>query len=89
MQHLALEVGQVHHVQVHDADGADTRKGQVDGAGRAETTGADDQGLGLHQGALALGADVAHDNVAAVAFDLFGSQGKGLSGHSDGSSCSS
>ena len=54
--------------------------------GGAQPAGADDEGAGLHQGALSLGANVAHDDVAAVALNLFGSQGKGLSGHSDGSS---
>ena len=31
VQNLALEVGKVHNVEVHDADGAHPSKGQVDG----------------------------------------------------------
>ena len=74
MQDLALEVGDLHHVEVHDADGAHAGEGQIDGGGRSQAAGADYQDLGVHELALTKTAHLAHDDVPAVTLDLLGSQ---------------
>ena len=65
VQHLPLQVGQVHHVAVNDAQGAHTGGGQVEGGGRAEAAGAHDDHPGVEQLALALAAHLGQDDVAA------------------------
>ena len=78
VEDLALEVGEFHHIKINDAEFAHAGQGQVHGRGGAEPAGADDEGAGGHHPALAGAADVLHDDVPAVAFDLFGGQAKGL-----------
>ena len=67
---LALQVGLVDLVELGDAEGADTGGGEVEQGGAAETTGADDQHLGVLEPLLPGHPDVRDDQVAAVAADL-------------------
>src|SRR5581483_6517097 len=67
---LALEVGEVHDVEVHHAQGAHASRGQVEGQRGAQASGADAQHLGGLELELALHADLGHDEVARVAEDL-------------------
>ena len=69
---LALEVRQVDDVVVDDADRADARGGEVQRGRRAEPAGAEQQDLRVEQLLLALGADLGHEHVAAVALALLG-----------------
>ena len=82
VQHLALQVGQIHHIQIHDADRPHAGQRQIDGARRAQPAGADNQGAGLHQRPLPAGADIAHNDMPAIAFDLFRGKRQGLGSHS-------
>ena len=43
VQNLALQVGKIHRVEIHDADFADAGGGQIHGDGRAKTARADAQ----------------------------------------------
>ena len=67
---LALEVGQVDHVVVDDADRAHAGRGQVERRGRAQPAGAQQQHLCVQQLHLALDADLRHEQVARVALAL-------------------
>ena len=71
---LALEVGQVDHVVVHDPERAHAGGGEVEGGGRAEPAGAEQQDLGVEQLELALDADLGDEQVARVALALLGGQ---------------
>src|SRR6266849_6191362 len=69
--HLALEIGVVHDIEVHQADVADARGGEIEPKRRAESTGADEQHFGGFELELTVHADFGHDQVAAVAQDFF------------------
>jgi hypothetical protein len=69
-QHLALQVGQRDRVRVDEADGPDPGGGQIEGGGRSEAAGPDDQHPGGGQGLLPRAADLAQHQVAGVALDL-------------------
>ena len=69
---LALEVRQVDDVVVDDPDRADAGGGEVQRGRRAEPAGAEQQDLRVEQLVLALGADLRHEHVAAVALALLG-----------------
>ena len=51
---LALEVAQVHSIEVNDSHGAHTREGQVYGRGRAKTTRSNYKHLCIEKTALPL-----------------------------------
>lgn len=68
---LALQIGLVDDVEFDDADGADTRRGQIQQRGRAESAGADHEHLRVLQALLTVHPDVRDDQVAAVAGHLF------------------
>jgi hypothetical protein len=70
VQDLALQVGQVDAVEVHDAERPDPGRGQVRGGRRAEATGPDAQHLRVEQLALPLPADPGQDDVPRVPEDL-------------------
>ena len=70
MQHLPLEVGEINHIEIDDADCADAREREVKRGRAAEAAGADDEDLRLHQLALTDGADLRHDDVPRVAVHL-------------------
>src|ERR687892_659883 len=64
VKQLALEVRQLHLVEVHEPDGAHAGGGQVHRRRRAEPTGPDHQHAGLFQPALAVAPDPREDDVA-------------------------
>ena len=70
MDDLPLEVGEVHHVEVHDADGADAGRGQVERQRRAEPAGADREHPRRLELPLALDADLRQQQVPGVAQHL-------------------
>ncbi len=74
VDHLALQVGLVDLVELRDAEGADPGGGQVEQGRAAETTGADDEHLGVLQSLLTGHPDVGDDQVPAVAAYLVGGQ---------------
>src|SRR5688572_1120803 len=74
MNDLALQVAEVDHVEVNDADGADAGGSEIHRGRRAEPAGADAQHLGRLELALTLDADLRHDKVPAVSLDLISRQ---------------
>ena len=69
---LALQVGDVDHIVVDEADRAHAGRGEVERGRRAQATGAQQQHLGVEQLLLALGADLGEQEVARVALALLG-----------------
>ena len=83
VQDLALQVGLVDGVELDDADAADAGRGQVQGQRRAEPASADQQrGAGLEP-LLACDAHIRDQDVAAVARQLGGAQGRGAAAAGD------
>ena len=70
MQHLALQVGRLHDVEVDKADAADARRREVQRDRRAEAAGPDHQGGRVEQPPLPLVADLGEQQVACVAIPL-------------------
>ena len=70
VDHLALQVGVIDHVEIDQADAADAGGGEVEAQGRAEAAGADQADVGVLQLELPFHADFGHDQVAAIAQDL-------------------
>jgi hypothetical protein len=70
VQDLALKVGDIHLVEVHDAEFPDAGGGQVHRDGGAESAGADHQDRTVEELPLTLAADVRQDDVAGVALHL-------------------
>ena len=79
VDHLPLQVGEVDHVEIHQADAADAGRGQVQAERRAQAAGAHQQHLGLFQLLLAFHAHFGNDQVPAVAQDLVVGE-RGLAG---------
>src|SRR5499425_481298 len=67
---LALEIRYVHHVAVHEADGAHACRGQVECGRRSEAARSDKEHLGAEELALALLAHLREEEMAAVPLDL-------------------
>ncbi len=72
VDHLALQVGEVDDVIVDDAERADARSREVEGGGRAQAAGAEQQHLGVEQLLLALDPDLVQQQMARVAVALLG-----------------
>ena len=70
MDHLPLQVREIHDVEIHQADAADAGRGEVQAQRRAQPARADQQHLRALQLELPFHADFRHDQVAAVAQDL-------------------
>jgi hypothetical protein len=70
MRDLALQVRELHHIIVDQADTADAGGGEVEGEWGAETAGADDQDTGVAQPGLAGAAQLGEKNVPGIALDL-------------------
>src|SRR5467141_4439667 len=68
---LALEIGEVNDVKVHQPKFADTSGSKIQAKRRAEPARADEQYLSVLQLELPLHADFRHDEVPAVAKDFF------------------
>src|SRR3990172_1869436 len=70
VEDLRLQVCEVNHVKVHDAEAADAGGGEVLRERVSEPSGADDQGGRLLEPDLALHADLGQDQVTRVALNL-------------------
>jgi hypothetical protein len=71
---LALEVRLVDRVELHDAERADARRGQVHQGRRTQPAGAYAQHLGVLEPLLPGHPDLGNDQVAGVAADLIDGQ---------------
>src|SRR5580704_13454237 len=69
-RNLALEIGEVDHVKIDDAQPPDSSRGEIESKRRTETTRADHEHLCLSELELPLHANFGHDQVAAVALNL-------------------
>ncbi|SLF00733.1 Uncharacterised protein [Mycobacteroides abscessus subsp. massiliense] len=74
---LALQVGLVDHIELDDADGADTRSGQVQQRRGSQPAGADDEHLGVLEAFLPVHTQVGNDQMPAVPGDFFAGQFRG------------
>jgi hypothetical protein len=72
VEHLALEVGGIHHVRVDDPQRPDPGRGQIEGGGRPQAAGPDQKNRGPQEGGLAGLSDLREEDVAAVSGPLFG-----------------
>ncbi|MNT14077.1 hypothetical protein D3C72_1490690 [compost metagenome] len=70
VQHLALQVGELHPVEIHQGQLADSGHPQILGGGAAQATGADHQHLGLLERLLPLEVEGLEDYLAVVAQQL-------------------
>ena len=70
VQNLALEIGIIHRVEIHDAEFADAGGGEVHGDGRAEAAGADAQDAGALDFLLAGQADFGQNQVPRITADF-------------------
>ena len=76
MEELPLEVRFIHHVEVHDPDPSDARRRKIEGERRAESARADQEHARVLELHLTLHSHLRHDEMAAVAPDLLGGEGK-------------
>jgi hypothetical protein len=67
---LALQVGEIDGVVIHQRDVAYPGRGQVHGRRRAQAAGTDHQGMALQQAGLAFDVDLVEQDVARVAQQL-------------------
>ena len=72
VDHLALEVGSVDHVVVHEPDRADAGRGEVERGRRAEPARAEQEDLGVEESDLPVDPDLGQKRVARVAVALLG-----------------
>ena len=71
VENLALQIGIIHGVEIHDADLADARGGEIHGDGRAEAARADAQDAGGFDFLLPGQTDFRQDQMPRVAADFF------------------
>ena len=71
VKNLALQVAEIHDVEVDDAERADAGSREIQRGGRSQPARADAQHPGGLQLALPLHADLGHDQMPAVPLDLF------------------
>ncbi len=67
VQHLPLQVAEIDHVEIDQADAANPCGGEVQPERRAESAGADEQHAGRLEPFLPVHADFGHDEMPAVA----------------------
>ena len=72
VQYLSVQVGDIHDIELHQADGADSSGREVEGDRRAKSARADEQDAGSAQPELAVYADLRQRQVPAVARDFVG-----------------
>ena len=71
VENLALQIGIIHGVEIHDADLADARRGEIHGDGRAEAARADAQDAGGFDLLLPGQTDFRQDQMPRVTADFF------------------
>jgi len=70
MQNLALQIGQIDLVMIHQGDAANTCRGQIKRSGGAKSAGTDDQRSGSEQPALPFYAYLVEQDMARIAQQL-------------------
>ena len=80
MQDLALEVGQLDEVGIHQPQPADAGGGEVEEGRRTEAAAADDQHAPGAEAFLGMAAEAGQVEVPGVALPLLGGEDHGLSG---------
>ena len=78
MNHLPLQVGEIHDVEIHYSDSTHASGRQIHPQRSAQPACADEQHLGAFQLELAFHAHFGHDQVPAVAQNLFFRKRRGL-----------
>src|SRR5215472_16478603 len=68
---LALEIREVDDVEIDQAEFADTCRGKIKAQRRAQPASANEKNFGVFQLELPVHADFRHDEMAAVAQNLF------------------
>jgi hypothetical protein len=81
MDDLALQIGRVDRVEVHKAERADPRGGQIERDRRTESARTDDEHARALEPALPLGAHLGQHEVARVAQELVGLEFGERTGH--------
>ena len=71
VNHLALQVAQVHHVGIYDTDGAHAGSSQIEAHGSTQSTGAHDEHLGIEDLLLTFHAHILQEDMSAVSLNLF------------------
>jgi hypothetical protein len=71
VENLPLQIGIIHGVEIHDADLADARGGEIHGDGRAESARADAQDAGGFDLLLPGQTDFRQDQMPRVTADFF------------------
>ena len=71
MDDLTLEIGEVHHVGVHDADASDASSSEIERDGRPQSAGPHHKNAGIHDFLLTLHADISQQDVSGIALYLF------------------
>ena len=71
MNDLALQIRFIHHVEVHEADGADTRRREVERQRRTQAACTNAQNFRRLQLLLAFHADLRKDQVAGISGNFF------------------
>ena len=66
MEHLTLQVGDLHHVIIDDADRADPGRRQIQQCGAAESAGTHHQHPGIQQPSLTVDSDLGDDEVTRI-----------------------
>ena len=74
VDHLALQVAQLHGVVVDDAQRAHARCGQIQQRRGPQPAGSDDQDAGIAQPALALQPDFRNESMAGITFKFLRGQ---------------
>jgi hypothetical protein len=75
VDNLALQVGVINDVKIHDAEGADSSGGQIQNERRSQAAGSNTKHLRLLQLELTVHADFLHDQVARIAQDFIVAEG--------------
>ena len=71
VDNLTLQIAQIDHISIHDADGADTCRCQIHRHWSTQATSANHEHLALSYLLLTLHANVLQENVTRVAVQLF------------------
>ena len=71
MDDLTLEVGEVHHIGINDADASDACSSEIERDGRTQSAGPHNEYAGIHNLFLALHADIRQQDMSGIALYLF------------------
>ncbi len=79
VQHLPLQIAELNHVSVDHAQAANARGRQVEGGGRSESSGANQENRSVLQSFLSAGPHLWQDDLAVVTQGFLGSKAHWLS----------